>query len=76
MRRWLKTILCKSAGFQGSDDLLDDRVSAVGLFGLEHGQGGVGEHPVVTVARDQLTLPVRDCLGVQAHGPGARSTGR
>ena len=30
--------MCKGAGLQVGDDLLDDRVAAVGLLGLEHGQ--------------------------------------
>src|SRR5665647_26437 len=36
------------------------RWAAVGLLGFEHGQWGVGEHPVVAVAGEELTLPIRD----------------
>jgi hypothetical protein len=57
--------VCKGAALKVSDDLLDDRVGAVGLLGLEHGQWGVREHALLAVAGEQLTLPVRDRLGVQ-----------
>jgi len=36
---------------------------------LERGQWGVGEHRVVSVVGEQLTLPVRDGLGVQPLDP-------
>jgi len=36
--------------------VLDDRVAAVGPFGVQHGQRGVGERGVVAVALDQRRL--------------------
>nr|WP_157550791.1 hypothetical protein [Nocardioides jensenii] len=38
------------------DDLLNDRVIAVTLIGLDHAQGAVGDEGVVTVGREQLAL--------------------
>ncbi len=55
----------QGAGLQVCDDVRDDRVGAVGLFDLEHGQWGVGEHPVVAVVGEQLTVSVRDRLGIE-----------
>jgi len=66
--------MSKSAGLEVGDDLLDDRVSAVGLLGLEHGQRGVGEDRVVAVVGEQLTLPVGHGLGVQP--PDSRTISR
>jgi len=37
-------------------DLLDDRVTAVSLLGLDHGQGTVAEYGVVSVEAEQLLL--------------------
>jgi hypothetical protein len=42
------------------DDLLDDRVVAVGGLGREHRLTGVGEHRVVTPHREQLVPAGRD----------------
>jgi len=61
--------VCKGTTFEVGDDLLDDGVGAVGLLCLEHGQRGVGEHPVVAVVGEQLALPVRDGLGVEPADP-------
>ena len=52
--------MCKSTGLQVGDGLFDDRMGAVGFLGLKHRQRGVGEHPVVAVVGEQLTLPVGD----------------
>jgi len=61
--------MSKGAGLQVGAGLPDDRVGAVGLLGLGHGQRGVGEHAVVTVAGEQLTLLMRHGFGVQAPDP-------
>ena len=52
--------MCKGTAIKVGDDLLDDRVGAVGLLGFQHDQWGVGEHPVVAVGRKQLALACRD----------------
>jgi hypothetical protein len=52
--------MCEGAGLQVGDGLFDDRMGAVGFLGFQHRQRGVGEHPVVAVVGEQLTLPVRD----------------
>ena len=53
----------------GGDDLLDDRVVAVGGLGGEHLLTGVGEDRVVAPHGEQLVLAGRDGLGVQAFDP-------
>ena len=57
---------------QVGDDLLDDRVGAVGLFGFEHRQWAVGEHCVVAVDGEQRALmggvDVRDAPHDQPGG--------
>lgn len=45
--------------------LLEDGVPAVGGLGLQHLQGGVGEHGVVPVGGKQLTLPGGNGCGVE-----------
>ena len=42
--------------FQVGVDLLDDRVAAVGLLGLDQQQWAVGDHGVVAVEAEQLLL--------------------
>ena len=39
------------------EDLLDDGVAAVLLFGLDHLEGAVGEYRVITPDREQFGLP-------------------
>src|SRR4030095_7630569 len=55
-------------GDQVGVDLLDDGVPAMLRLGLHQGVGRVGEHRVVAVIGDQLTL-AGDLLGVVAPDP-------
>jgi hypothetical protein len=62
--------MSKSTGLQIRDRLLDDRIGAMGLLSLEHGQRGVElVNPMVPVSGEQLTLPVQDGPGIQAPDP-------
>ncbi len=56
-------------------DLLDDRVTAVCLLGLDQDQRAVGKHGVVAVEAEQLLaeLAVKDPDGKWASGPCLRS---
>ncbi len=44
------------AALEVGDDLFDDRMRSVGLFGLDQRQRAVAEHGVVPVGREQLLL--------------------
>lgn len=52
------------------DDLLDDRVFAVTLIGLDSGQYAVGDERVVAVSREQLWRGISRCESTSARtGP-------
>lgn len=46
------------------DDLLDDRVVAVGFVGVDDAQGGVGDERVVAPGVEELPLPLGGGLSV------------
>ena len=76
--------MCDRSVLQVGDDLLDDRVAAVCLLGLQHRQGAVGEHRVMPVDGEQRVLirrvDVRDAAHDQPGGGllvlGQRDKGR
>jgi hypothetical protein len=67
--KWLDGKCARAPPLKSAMTSFDDCVGAVGLLGFQHGQWGVGEHPVVAVGRKQLALALRDRLGVEAFDP-------
>ena len=56
----------QGTGLELGDDLLDDRVVAVGGVGVNGAEGGVGDERVVAPGVEQLTLALGRCGGAQA----------